>query len=52
MKSYTCIPKDKSIVKNKSSITPQGGNETEIMLKARYSRYGGMKLDPKVVEKR
>ena len=31
---------------------PQGGNETEIMLRARYSGYGGMKLDPKVVEKR
>ena len=30
----------------------QGGNETEIMLRARYSGYGGMKLDPKVVEKR
>ena len=32
--------------------SPQGGNETEIMLRARYSGYGGMKLDPKVVEKR
>ena len=36
----------------KNLHSPQGGNETEIMLRARYSGYGGMKIDPKVVEKR
>ena len=32
-------------------MSPQGGNETEIMLRARYSGYGGMKLDPMVIER-
>ena len=31
--------------------TPQGGNRIEIVLSDHYRDYGGMKLDPIVVEK-
>ena len=30
---------------------PQGGNRIEITLSGRKREYGGMKIDPKVVEK-
>ena len=33
-------------------VSPQGGNRIEIMLSGRKRGYGGMKLDPIVVEKR